>query len=270
VFLDGRTETGCEARRDMPGSSGFESTKIALPIAGLHPAHVGLRVAHLSDLHIGFGTPHARLAAAVRFLNHVRPDIVAITGDMLTRHWPVPLAELNFLEDLTSPVYISFGNHEIAIGASAIRKTAASFGATVLRNEHRVETFRAHPLTIVGLDDEGRSNRVFASAESQTPGTTVIVLCHWPTIIDQLPENRGWVCLSGHVHGGAIVVPILTPLLFRLLGQPYLAGPCRIRGNHLYVNRGLGYGSWCMPRFRARPEVAIVELVDCTCTAGSA
>ena len=74
--------------------------------------------------------------------------------------------------------------------------------------------------------------------------------------------DNDWACLSGHVHLGTIAVPFLTSLLFRLAGHPYLSGHHRVGGNHLYVSRGLGYGSWPISRFRAPPELTLIELVD--------
>ena len=43
-------------------------------------------------------------------------------------------------------------------------------------------------------------------------------------------------------HGGQFVVRGLTEAIFKRAGQPYIRGHYAVRGNQVYVNRGLGFG----------------------------
>jgi predicted MPP superfamily phosphohydrolase len=85
-----------------------------------------------------------------------------------------------------------------------------------------------------------------------------VLLSHNPDLLPRVPERVG-LTLSGHTHGGQVVLP--------LLGAPHSGSSFRgrflsgvVRGPALgYVSRGLGATTlplrvWCPP------ELAILEL----------
>ena len=49
--------------------------------------------------------------------------------------------------------------------------------------------------------------------------------------------------------------------VFDLAGQPYIRGHHTVRGNQLYVNRGLGFGRGTpLPRVDSEPELTVFTL----------
>ncbi len=238
----------------------YEQTEVALCTRSLHELHDGLRVVQLSDLHVGHFTPDERIRSAVRQTNLLAPDLVVLTGDFVTtRRDPIErVAEL--LQGLKAPTVAVLGNHDHWTQPRRLREDLERCGYAVLQNERTTVRLKGADLVVFGVDD-GRTRhddvpKTFAGAS--TSGSR-LVLTHTPSTADRLPQDEDVVCLAGHTHGGQVFIPGLTGGLFRLGGERYLRGDYRVRGNTLYVNRGLGIGG-PMPRLGSPPELALLTL----------
>lgn len=241
----------------------FELTETELPLPDIDPAHDGLRIAQLSDVHVGMSTPDGRIYAAVRAVNELKPDVVILTGDYVTHSSdPLPRVPL-VLADLKAPTFVILGNHDHYVDAKRIRSGFERIGYTVLQNEHTVTRLKGAPLTVLGIDDgRTRHDDVEMTFKGAASKGTRLVLAHTPPTAEKLPPNANLPCFSGHTHGGQFApFPTLTEALFRRVGQPYVRGLYAVNGNHLYVNRGLGFGrGGPMARVGSEPELSVFTL----------
>ncbi|MHB8872858.1 MAG: metallophosphoesterase [Myxococcaceae bacterium] len=240
----------------------FEVSRTELLVPGLDPAHDGLVVGQLSDIHVGRNTPDGRVIAAVRELNEAGPDLVFLTGDYITtRRDPIDQVP-RLLAGIAAPTFAVLGNHDHWTDAPRLRRDLEAAGYTVLQNQHTVTRVRGAPLTVLGVDD-GRSDHddVDATFKGAPAAGTRLVLAHNPPTARKLPAWGNLVCLSGHTHGGQVTIPGFTDGLFRRIGQPYVRGLYTVRGNQLYVNRGLGFGKGSpLVRVGADPELSLFTL----------
>ena len=84
-----------------------------LPIGACAPDLDGLRIAHLSDFHLGVPSRGAvAVERAVDWVVERRPDLVCITGDLLSRPRGEP--QLRRLLDRLGPAFAVLGNHDLA------------------------------------------------------------------------------------------------------------------------------------------------------------
>jgi predicted MPP superfamily phosphohydrolase len=238
-----------------------------LPVAGLPGSLVGRTLAHISDLHVGSTDPD-HLAASLRLVSALGPDLVAITGDFMTCHGSEQVdAVPRALSQLRPPplgCFAVLGNHDYGAGwslpevADRLAARLAGSGVQLLRNEFRTVS----GLTVVGVDDLWAGRCWPADALSGLdPMHPTVVLCHNPDAVDEPGWGRfqGWV-LAGHTHGGQCKPPLLPPPVLNLRNRRYAAGEYDLGGGRrLYVNRGLGYVQ--KVRFNARPEVTLFRLV---------
>ncbi len=249
------------AERKQIATERFTIERVEVFLKGLDPAHDGLKVAQLSDLHVGRGSPDGRVISAVRAVNDERPDLVVLTGDFVTSRFDPHERVPQLLGNLAQPAVAVLGNHDHWTDAKAVRLGLEGIGVSVLQNRNTTLKVRNVGFTVVGIDD---ATSRLADPEAAFKGAAKgsrLVLTHTPNCAARLPAWEDLLCLSGHTHGGQWDVPRLTEGVFKRAGQPWYRGHYRVRGNQLYVNRGLGFGKGtALPRLNSEPEVTVLTL----------
>lgn len=206
-----------------------------------------LRVVQISDIHIGVVHGKRYLAGLVRRVNALKPDLVLITGDIISGAMDPSRTGLDGLAGLEAPAYLAPGNHEFYEGMEGMR--AAIPRNVRMLNDEEVDMGR---YSIFGLDflgDQGVSGARELDRNFQKP---VIMMAHVPQFLD-LPE--GSIILSGHYHAGQVFP-------FNFLGYLFVKnfrGFHRRGGVTLYVSPGTA--TWGPPmRFGSRNEITLLEL----------
>jgi predicted MPP superfamily phosphohydrolase len=239
----------------------------ALPLPGLPPELDGVRVAHLSDFHLGMPSRGAvAVERAVDWAAARRPDLVAVTGDLLTRPRGEPaLREL--LARLPS-CYVVLGNHDVGDAGdpfSSPTELSDLRPATLLRDESATVELRGRRVQIVGVDPVSYRRGTSQPERLADPDADLrILLCHYPVVVERLRPGVFDLVLAGHLHAGQINLPYGSGTLRfgdpRLLGRPwrFVQGVYRRPAATIHISGGLGT-SFLPLRLFARPEAT--ELV---------
>jgi uncharacterized protein len=223
----------------------------------------GLRVAHLSDFHLGLPSRGERaVERAVEWVAERRPDLVTITGDLVSHPRAEP--KLRALLTRLGSSFAVLGNHDVEHTRDPFSRAAGldELGpARLLVDESETLEVRGRRVQIVGVDP-----RAYRQRRSQ-PWTLVdpaadlrILLCHFPYIIDFLPPGAFDLVLAGHMHDGQISLPLGRARKYRFAhpNTRYASGLYERPGGTLHVSPGLGT-TFVPFRFFARPEAT--ELV---------
>ena len=257
---------------NLQTNSSLRLHEMSYQLQGLPPALDGIRLAHISDIHVGWATSSKRIAEALHLVRESKPDLVVMTGDYicLSRLDIPPMQRaLRGIADGV-PVIATLGNHDFWAGPERVASALRDIGCDVLRNESRTLSLRGHAFPIVGIDDPVSEADNVDKAFSAIPENTFVplVLVHCGRAAPEISLRDTGLILSGHTHGGQVVIPKLTDSLGkRVMGIPYMRGKHEVGGAQLYVTPGVGNSA--IP-FRigqgARPEVAIHTLRSAACT----
>jgi uncharacterized protein len=227
-----------------------------LPLHGLPPELDGLRIAHLSDFHLGMPSRGVRaVERAVDWVAERQPDVVCVTGDLLSR----PRAERQLLELLAKlpHPYVVLGNHDHAISRDPFSRPAE-----LGRLEHGTllldTAVRVGDIEIAGVDPRTWLEKRRSGFPDSDAGLRIL-LCHFPRALETVPPGRWHLILAGHLHAGQIVLPYGSgKLLLAHPGSKYVEGVYEREGTVMHVSPGLGT-TFVPFRFFARPEAT--ELV---------
>jgi len=263
--------------------------KLTVPIANLSPSLNGTKIVQLSDFHYDhFRLSEALLEEAIAKTNQIQPDLILLTGDYVTTD-PNPIHKLVLqLKHLKSRfgIYAVLGNHDLYFSHSktTIIRALTSIDIHVLWNQI------AYPfgskLAIIGFADlrshQFNPSAVMPQIDPQIPR---IVLSHNPDTAEELQFWRVDLQLSGHTHGGQIIIPKIGPIPALLAKiYPFIPEPIRqklpygkkkhrvfqhwewsqglhqVGKNLIYVNRGLG--TYPPGRLFCRPEITVIKLIS--------
>lgn len=233
-----------------------------------------IRILHLSDLHCPDGLLLSQLEKAISLGLEQNPDLICLTGDFISRTVVNAKEYASVLKTLSdyAPTYACPGNHDGGPWAGqcggykntyAIEQLLKNADIQYLCNEHSRVRVRGSDLTIVGLRDLWTDDKDFRRAFSginKHSEQTIIVLSHNPDSKEWLGEYRWDLMLSGHSHGGQVVLPLLgyAPLV-PVRDRRYVAGLNRWRDRLIYTTRGLG--TIMGIRFNCKPEVSTLDLM---------
>ena len=239
----------------------IQVTRHDVPVAGLPPGLDGLRIAQVSDLHL----PACRgpAEAVIELLARERPEIVLHTGDALEHPRGADmLATLAAAMRGTVATAAVLGNWDYGGGLTvrAAEQIWDRAGIALLVNAHLVLHANGGALVLAGLDDLLHARPDIVAARDGIPsGTVEVWFAHEPAIADALPAGpQPAVFLTGHTHGGQILIPGIRPHTPIGSGR-YLAGWYRDARVPLYVGRGIGTAE-IRARFRCPPELPIFRL----------
>lgn len=217
--------------------------------------HSGIRIAHLSDLHVKSSKGLANIANK---LNKLNVNLVLLTGDYVCYNTDYLNNLRNFIQRIKCELKLAvLGNHDHEVSAHKVISSLTKAGCRVLINESLKLNIRGKPFFVIGIDDPitGKEN-IQKSFASVNEAGTQIVISHSGDISNEIRDNA--LILSGHTHGGQIIVPIITNLILNYFDNKYFRGFYRVCGQILYVSNGFG-DSFPM-RIGTMKEISIFEL----------
>jgi predicted MPP superfamily phosphohydrolase len=228
-----------------------------VPVVGLPPALDGLRIAMITDVHHSAVVPADDIARAVKVVQDAAPDLIVLGGDYVTfqdREYIGPVAEL--LAPLAHAPQGSFavlGNHD---DDREVPAALTAKGFTVLKDQRTSITIRGERVDLAGIRFWTKSVNDLAKVLKGTGGTTIL-LSHDPRRLTEAAALDVQLVLSGHTHGGQVIVPGIGAIAGRKF--PVLAGYATRDNTALFVSRGVGT-VYVPVRINCPPDVAVLTL----------
>jgi len=240
----------------------LRTLEVALP--RLPERLAGLRIAHLSDFHLGLPSRGSRaVEEAIDWVVERRPDLVLVTGDLVSRPRAEPV--LRELLERLGASFVVLGNHDVEHSRDPFSRAAGLtdlMPARLLVDESETIDLRGRRVQIVGVDPRAyRQRRSQPWRRVDESADLRILLCHFPYVLDFLPPGAFDLVLAGHMHDGQISLPLGRKRKFRFAHPHvrYATGLYERPGGTMHVSPGLGT-TFVPFRFFARPEATELML----------
>lgn len=238
--------------------------RVQIPLKNLKSALEGFKIVQVSDIHIDSFTRIEVVQAAAALANSLKPDLIALTGDYITRQAEAitDLAPIATALEAKYGIFAILGNHELWTNPGFAQERLAGAGFEVLVNRGVTLAVGQEIIYVAGVDDcwSGRPD-LSAALTKLPPGIPAILLAHEPDVADTFAaDGRVALQLSGHSHGGQVRLPGRGAFILPPYGRKYDQGLYKVKDMWLYTNRGLGLGP--VPfRINCAPEITEITLV---------
>lgn len=232
-----------------------------------------VRLLHLSDFHWSKVVPLSFIERAIQLGLDQNPDLICFTGDLITAGREYDLQQyVPMLRRLagSAPCFAVLGNHDGGewtakhrgySSTSEIVDVLAEARIHVLTNSSAPTTVAGNRLNLVGTADlwsgEFDAAPAFAGVD-RTNSAATLLLAHNPDTKDSVGEYAWDLMLSGHSHGGQIVIPLLGTPLAPVRDKAYVSG--LNSWNARWIHTTPGIGNLGGVRLNCRPEVSVLDL----------
>lgn len=217
-----------------------------------------VKIVQVSDLHNQFfGINQSVLLKNIEACD---PDIIVVTGDIVdSTHTSYSIA-LDFVEGAVkiAPVYYVTGNHEDRLHGDKLDKFYSDMRdlGVIFLDDTYVDMGE---YTLAGIADSSLES--FDAYPAFTDEKPVVMLAHEPDYVSLYQSLGADLVLTGHVHGGQIIIPGKGGLL----SPDFTFFPELYEGMHSYgsmtliVSRGLG-NSVAPVRINNFPELVVINV----------
>ena len=217
-----------------------------------------VKIVQVSDLHNQFfGINQSVLLKNIEACD---PDIIVVTGDIVdSTHTSYSIA-MDFVEGAVkiAPVYYVTGNHENRLHGDKLDKFYNDMRASgVIFLDDTYADMGEY--TLAGIADSSLES--FDAYPAFTDEKPVVMLAHEPDYVSLYQSLGADLVLTGHVHGGQIIIPGKGGLL----SPDFTFFPELYEGMHSYgsmtliVSRGLG-NSVAPVRINNYPELVVINV----------
>ncbi|MCK0178402.1 metallophosphoesterase [Flavobacteriaceae bacterium S0862] len=260
----------------------FKTYHLKIEFKDLPKTFNGLRIVHISDLHLGsFNYRFHILKRAVSKINHLKPDLIFFTGDLVNnyawelRGWARVFRKLS----ATIGKYAVLGNHDYGDYSEWNSKKEKQENFKVIKNFYMENDFNLllnqsdiikkdnDKIAIIGVENWGKPPfKQYGDLQKAIKKAGAIpfkiLLSHDPShwTEEVVDKTNIALTLSGHTHGmqAAFQYKQLqwSPIKYK---YKHWAGLYNSKNQYLHVNRGLGWLGF-PGRLGMRPEISLIEL----------
>jgi len=244
----------------------------------------GTTITLISDTHSGPYMDEEMMRVYAKAINDLRSDIILIPGDLTNSNMLEVHPFVNAFKSLKADkgIYATLGNHDYFSNAEYVAKVVQNNSPIkLLRNDSDIVNINGKDLCIMGLEDtrQSRSNQdnvimkyldtTIENAKSKLKEKNLdyyeipkLALIHKPYFFEEMSDKNIDLILSGHTHGGQVVLAKLGPVNISFAGavSKFISGLYETGSSKMYVSRGIG--SVALPiRYNCPPEITKITLV---------
>lgn len=260
------------------GKDRYEITYKDIKIKNLHEELNGTTLTLFSDIHSGPFMNEDMMREYCNVINGLNSDLIFIPGDLININ-PQEIHPFNrSFRDLKAKygVYGTLGNHDYFRDAEYVARSVKNESPIkLLRNQTEFIKINGKEICVIGIEDirdsgTGRNNILINYLNTALENTNEkhhnlpkILLSHKPYFFREISDRKIDLMLSGHTHGGQIVLAKFGDLNLSIAAtvSDLISGYYKNGDSNLYVSRGIGTVGMPM-RLNCPPEITQIKLVS--------
>lgn len=206
-----------------------------------------------------------------------KPDLIAASGDIINSDCTDLSIATTLLERLVfiAPTYVSLGNHEAEYEERTGEDIAAIFektGAVVLDKAYIDVEINNRSIRVGGIYgfclperyNRNNADEINFIREFEDTDSYKVLLDHLPYSWTHYGITQDYninLVLSGHTHGGQIILPFIGGLYDPEFGffPGKISGRFDSNGTTVIVSKGIGNSNEMLPRLNNKPEIAVID-----------
>ncbi len=238
----------------------FDLVNVNVKINDLPFTFNNYRIINLTDIHLGQWISPEYLNGVTDYVNSLNPDMITLTGDYVS--YILEGYEDDLLDSFKKlkakdGKFAVLGNHDHWAGADEIREILKQSDIVDLSNDVYTLEKKGEKLNISGVDSLTVGADDFDKVLEKLPNDGAsILLVHEPDFAEiSSKTNRFDLQMSGHSHGGQLVIPGVKTTPFRCsYSIKYPVGAYKVKNMIQYTSKGLGTNSFWL-RINCKPEI---------------
>ena len=282
ALVSGYAFTG--ATLGVLSSENYEIVYKEIKIPDLPVELKGVTITLICDIHSGPYMKEDLMNEYVQVINDLKSDFILMPGDLTNSVKTEVIPFANAFKNLKASkgIYASLGNHDYFSDPNFIAKIISEeTPIKLLRNDLEIININGKDLCILGVEDTRQSGSAIdnvvmgylnmtveklkeklALKNLNYESTPKVALFHKPYFFEQMKDKQLDLILSGHTHGGQVVLAKLGNINLSFAGavSKYISGIYENEVSKMYISRGIG--SVALPiRFNCPPEITKITLV---------
>ena len=231
------------------GTKGLKVKEYKIVNSKITNDYYGLKIVHLSDIH--FETINTKeLEKIVEKVNYIEPDIIVLTGDLLSEKTYLKEELINTLSKLESKLgkFAISGNHDII---EEYEDIIDKIGFTNLNNSYELIYQSKEPIIISGMSSnlidsninskvEKFNDYMNSLTEDDVKPIYSILLIHEPDYIDKIDLTNYDLVLGGHSHAGQVRLPLIGKIITPNGSKKYYNEYYKVDNKDFYISSGIG------------------------------
>ena len=262
----------------------YQIERVDLSIPGLPEELKGTTITFISDIHSGPYMNENLMREYAEVINDLKSDMILMAGDLTNSQKEEVFPFVHAFKVLKAQhgIYSSLGNHDYFSDANFISKVVNSESPVkILRNQSEIISIKGKDICIMGIEDTRQSGsapdnilinyldetiigtkKLFSDKNLNYDETAKIALFHKPYFFSELQDRKIDLFLSGHTHGGQVVLADFGNINISFAGavSDFIKGLYKNPTSQMYVSRGIGCVALPL-RLNCPPEITVFRLV---------
>ncbi|MBS1518240.1 MAG: metallophosphoesterase [Bacteroidetes bacterium] len=282
AFVSGYAFIG--ATTGVLSKNDYRIENVDLKISGLPEELKGTTISFISDIHSGPYMDELLMKEYCGIINDLNSDLIMIAGDLTNSQKEEVFPFVKAFKDLKAPhgIYSSLGNHDYFSDPDFIAHIVSNESPVkILRNESELIKIKGKDLCLFGIEDTRQSgsapdnilinylDETISSSKKKISEKGIdydkipkIALFHKPYFFNQIQDRGIDLYLSGHTHGGQVVLAEFGKLNISFAGavSEFIKGLYKTPNSQMYISRGIGCVALPL-RLNCPPEITKIRLI---------